>query len=210
MCAMEDVLDLYAEAFDPERPLVCFDEKSVQLLAQTRPPLPVAPGEAARQDYEYKRQGTANVFISVAPLAGWRQVTITEQRTKVDFAHEMRQLVDVHFPQASCIRVVMDNLNTHRSASLYEAFPPAEAFRIRRRLEFHYTPKHASWLNMAEIEISALSRQCLRPRIPDSAALVKETAAWQAQRNQDRTRIQWHFRVADARSKLGRLYPNIQ
>lgn len=204
---MEDVLDLYAEAYDPERPVVCFDEKSLQLLAETRPPLPVAPGEPARHDYEYQRQGTANIFISVEPLAGWRQVTVTEQRTKVDFAIEMQQLVDVHFPEAKCIRVVLDNLNTHKPASLYDAFAPAEANRIRHRLELHYTPKHASWLNMAEIEISALSRQCLHRRLADKDTLKKETAAWQTQRNQDRALIQWHFTASDARTKLSRLYP---
>lgn len=204
---MEDVLDLYGEAYDPERPVVCFDEKSLQLLAETRPPLPVAPGEPARHDYEYQRQGTANIFISVEPLAGWRQVTVTEQRTKVDFAIEMQQLVDVHFPEAKCIRVVLDNLNTHKPASLYDAFAPAEANRIRHRLELHYTPKHASWLNMAEIEISALSRQCLHRRLADKDTLKKETAAWQTQRNQDRALIQWHFTASDARTKLSRLYP---
>lgn len=204
---MEDVLDLYAEAYDPDRPVVCFDEKSLQLLAETRPPLPVAPGEPARHDYEYQRQGTANIFISVEPLAGWRQVTVTEQRTKVDFAIEMQQLVDVHFPEAKCIRVVLDNLNTHKPASLYDAFAPAEANRIRHRLELHYTPKHASWLNMAEIEISALSRQCLHRRLADKDTLKKETAAWQTQRNQDRALIQWHFTASDARTKLSRLYP---
>lgn len=203
---MEDVLDLYEEAHDPERPVVCFDEKSLQLLAETRPPLPAAPGEPARHDYEYKRQGTANIFIAVQPLAGWRQVTVTEQRTKVDFAIEMQRLVD-HFPQAKCIRVVMDNLNTHRPASLYEAFAPAEANRIRHRLEFHYTPKHASWLNMAEIEISALSRQCLQRRIPDREALETQSASWQTRRNQDQVLIQWHFTSSDARTKLSRLYP---
>jgi hypothetical protein len=204
---MEDVLDLYAEAYDPERPVVCFDEKSLQLLAETRPPLAIAAGEPARQDYEYKRQGTANIFISVEPLAGWRQVTVTEQRTKVDFATEMQRLVDIHFPQAKCIRVVMDNLNTHRPSSLYDAFAPEEANRIKHRLEFHYTPKHASWLNMAEIEISALSRQCLHRRIPDKEALAKETAACQKQRNQDHVVIKWHFTTTNARTKLSRLYP---
>jgi hypothetical protein len=204
---MEDVLDLYAEPYDAERPVVNFDEKSLQLVAETRPPLPAASGEPARHDYEYKRQGTANIFISVEPLAGWRQVTVTEQRTKVDFATEMKQLVDVHYPHARCIRVVLDNLNTHRPASLYDAFAPEEANRIKHRLEFHYTPKHASWLNMAEIEISALSRQCLQRRIPDREALGKETAAWQTRRNQDHALIKWHFTTSNARTKLSRLYP---
>jgi len=204
---MEDVLDLYAEPYDPERPVVCFDEKSLQLLAETRSALPVAPAKPARFDYEYKRQGTANIFISVEPLAGWRQVTVTEQRTKLDFATEMKQLVDVHYPKAKCIRVVLDNLNTHRPASLYGAFAPGEANRLRHRLEFHYTPKHASWLNMAEIEISVLSRQCLQRRIPDRRALEKQTAAWQTLRNQEHARIHWYFTVGNARAKLSRLYP---
>ncbi len=207
---MEDVLDLYAEPYDPERPVVCFDEKSLQLLADTRPPLPVAPGEPVRQDYEYKQQGTANIFISVQPMAGWRQVTVTGQRTKVDFAQEMQRLVDVQFPQAQCIRVVMDNLNTHKPASPYEAFAPEEANRLRHRLEFHYTPKHASWLNMAEIEISAFSRQCLRRRIPDRTSLEQQTASWQTARNQDKALIRWHLASGDARTKLSRLYPKTQ
>lgn len=207
---MEDVLELYAEPYDPERPVVCFDEKSLQLLADTRPPLPVMPGEAAHHDYEYRRQGTANLFVAVEPLAGRRQVRVTAQRTKLDFAREMKQLVDVDYPQAKCIRVVLDNLNTHRPASLYEAFAPEEASRLRHRLEFHHTPNHASWLNMAEIEISALSRQCLKRRLADSAALVTETAAWQTERNRAQVKIHWHFTVSDARSKLARLYPNIQ
>ena len=206
---MEDVLELYAEPYDPERPVVCFDEKSLQLLAETRPPLPVAPGEPARQDYEYKRQGTANLFVSVEPLAGRRRVRVTAQRTRLDFANEMKQLVDVDYPEAKCIRVVLDNLNTHGPASLYGAFVPEEASRLRHRLEFHYTPKHASWLNMAEIEISALSRQCLKRRVSDTAALAAETEAWQTERNRKQVMIHWHFTVPDARSKLSRLYPHI-
>jgi hypothetical protein len=204
---MEDVLELYAEPYDPERPVVCFDEKSLQLLAQTRPPLPVAPRKPARHDYEYKRQGTANLFVSVEPLAGRRRVRVTAQRTRLDFAKEMKQLVDVDYPQATCIRVVLDNLNTHRPASLYEAFAPEEASRLRHRLEFHHTPKHASWLNMAEIEISALSRQCLHHRVPNTEVLAEATAAWQAKRNQAQTKIFWQFTVSDARTKLSRLYP---
>lgn len=206
---MEDVLELYAEPYDPDKPVVCFDEKSLQLLAQTRPPLPVAPGEPARHDYEYMRQGTANLFVSVEPLAGQRRVSVTEQRTKQDFAHEMKHLVDVDYPQAKCIRVVLDNLNTHKPASLYEAFAPEEASRLRHRLEFHHTPKHASWLNMAEIEISALSRQCLHRRLPDREALTSATTAWETDRNRAQVRIHWHFTVSDARSKLSRLYPPI-
>jgi len=208
VCAMEDVLELYAEPYDPERPVVCFDEKSLQLLAQTRPPLSVGPREPARHDYEYKRQGTANLFVSVEPLPGRRQVHVTAQRTRLDFAKEMKQLVDVDYPEARCIRVVLDNLNTHGPASLYEAFAPEEASRLRHRLEFHHTPRHASWLNMAEIEISALSRQCLKRRIPDAEALATQIAAWQTERNQAQVKIHWHFTVADARSKLSRLYPD--
>jgi hypothetical protein len=206
---MEDVLELYAEPYDPERPVVCFDEKSLQLLAQTRLPLPVARRKPARHDYEYKRQGTANLFVSVEPLAGRRRVHVTAQRTKLDFAKEIKQLVDEDYPQAKCIRVVLDNLNTHRPASLYEAFAPEEASRLRHRLEFHHTPKHASWLNMAEIEISALSRQCLKRRIPDSEDLAMQTAAWQTERNRAQTKIFWQFTVSDARNNLSRLYPHI-
>ena len=206
---MEDVLELYAEAYDPERPVVCFDEKSLQLLADTRPPLPVAPGEPARHDFEYKRAGTANLFIAIEPLAGWRRISVTAQRTRLDFAQEMKKLVDVDYPHAERIRVVLDNLNTHGPASLYEAFAPEEASRLRRRLEFHHTPKHASWLNMAEIEISALSRQCLHRRLPDMGALVAETTAWQTDRNRAQVKIHWHFTVSDARRKLSRLYPQI-
>lgn len=204
---MEDVLELYAEPYDPERPVVCFDEKSVQLVAETRVPRPVAPGQVARYDYEYRRNGTANIFVAVEPLAGWRQVTVTERRTMQDFAAQMRQLVDQCYPQADRIRVVLDNLNTHRPASLYEAYAPEEARRILRRLEFHYTPKHASWLDMAEVEIGVLSGQCLKRRISDRTRLVKETGAWAARRNSERATIDWRFTVRDARHKLAHLYP---
>ena len=165
MAAMEDVLDLYAEPYDPDRPVVCFDETSTQLLADTRPPIPVQPGQPRRQDYEYRRAGTRNIFLTCEPLAGWRHVAITERRTMEDFAHQMRWLVDEAYPDAPVVRVVLDNLNTHRMASLYETFPAAEARRIVRRLEFHHTPKHASWLNMAEIEFSVLTRACLQGAI---------------------------------------------
>ena len=163
---MEDVLDLYAEPYDPNRPVVCFDETSTQLLADTRPPLPAQPGRPRRQDYEYRRGGTRNIFLTCEPLAGWRHIAITERRTMQDFAHQMQWLVDVAYPHAPVVRVVLDNLNTHRMASLYEAFPAAEARRIVKRLEFHHTPKHASWLNMAEIEFSVLTRACLQGRNP--------------------------------------------
>ena len=204
---MEDVLYLYAESYDPRQPVVCFDEKSVQLVAATRVPRPVAPGQPALHDYEYKRNGTANLFMLVEPLAGWRQVTVTERRTMKDFAAQMKQLVDVCYPQAERIRVVLDNLNTHKPASLYEAYAPDEARRILHRLEFHYTPKHASWLDMAEIEIGVLSGQCLKRRIPDQDMLSQETQAWTASRNAEQSKINWRFTVHDARSKLDYLYP---
>lgn len=204
---MEDVLDLYAEPYDPTRPVVCFDEKPVQLLEETRVPRPVAPGRPALFDYEYRRKGTANLFLAVEPLAGWRQVTVTEQRTKQDFAAQMKRLVDVCYPEADRIRVVLDNLNTHRPASLYETYPPEEARRILRRLEFHHTPKHGSWLNMAEVELAVLSGQCLERRIPDTETLEQETAACVADRNAARATITWRFTVHDARSKLDHLYP---
>ena len=204
---MEDVLDLYAEPYDPRQPVVCFDEKPLQLLEETRLSRPVAPGQPALVDYEYRRNGTANLFMAVEPLAGWRQVTVTERRTKVDFAAEMKRLVDLDYPGADRIRIVLDNLNTHRPASLYDAFPPHEARRLLRRLEFHYTPKHGSWLNMAEAELSVLSGQCLDRRIPDLGILAHEVAAWTARRNDERVRIQWRFTVHDARRKLHHLYP---
>ena len=205
---MEDVLDLYEEAYNPKRPVVCFDEKPVQLLGETRVPRPAAPGRRARYDYEYERKGTANLFVAVEPLGAWRQVAVTERRTKVDFALQMQQLVD-HYPDAERVRVVLDNLNTHKAASLYEAFSPAEARRILRRLEFHYTPKHGSWLNMAEIEIGVLSRQCLGRRIGEMDLLQSEVAAWQARRNKDGITTKWRFTVSDARSRLSYLYPEL-
>jgi hypothetical protein len=205
---MEDVLDLYAEPHDPKRPWVCFDETSKQLVAETRTPLPMEPGQPERFDYEYERNGTANLFLLCQPLAGWRHVAVTDRRTKHDFAEQMQALVDVHFPDAEKIRVVLDNLNTHTPAALYEAFPAAEARRIAKKLEFHYTPVHGSWLNMAELEFSMLSRQCLGRRIPDRDSLATEVAAWQAARNGQRATIRWQFTVEDARSKLHRLYPS--
>ena len=204
---MEDVLDLCAETYDPQRPVICFGETSTQLLSETRPPLPPRPGLPRRQDYEYRREGTRNLFLACEPLAGWRQVTVTQRRTMQDFAHQMRWLVDEAYPEISVVRVVLDNLNTHRTASLYENFPAAEARRIARRLEFHYTPKHGSWLNMAEIEFSVLSRSCLKQRLPDEQALRRETQALVRERNAARTGINWRFKTQDARSKLHRLYP---
>ena len=212
---MEDVLDLYAEPYDPQRPVVCFDETSTQLLAETRPPMPPRPGLPLRQDYEYRREGTRNLFLACEPLAGWRQVAVTQRRTMQDFAHQMRWLVDEAYPETPVVRVVMDNLNTHRTASLYETFPAPEARRIARRLEFHYTPKHGSWLNpesstgqaMAEIEFSVLSRSCLNQRLPSEVALRREVDALVTERNAARATINWRFTTKDARTKLHRLYP---
>jgi hypothetical protein len=205
---MEDVLDVYAQPYDPDEPQVCFDEMSRQLLDHLLDPLPMKPGVPRREDYEYERKGTANLFLCFQPLTGWRHIDVTERRTKLDFAHQMKQLVDVHFPNAKRIHVVLDNLNTHTFASLYEAFPPEEAHRIRKRLVFHYTPKHGSWLNQAEIELSVLSRQCLKRRIPDQETLQQETAAWQDERNRAQAKIHWLFKVEDARITLRHLYPN--
>ncbi len=205
---MEDVLDLYAAPPDPLRPRVCFDELPYQLVSETRAPLPAAPGRPERYDYEYKREGTANLFLLARPEAGWRHVDVTERRTGRDFAEQMRRLVDVHFPEAEVIRVVLDNLNTHTLAVLYEAFPAAEARRIARKLELHPTPKHGSWLNMAEVELGVLSGQCLDRRIPDMETLRREVAAWQAARNAARATIAWRFTAQDARVKLHRLYPS--
>ncbi len=204
---MEDVLDLYAAPPDPKRPLVCLDEKSVQLLMELRPPQPLRPGQPQRIDYTYKRNGTRNLFIFLAPGTGWRHVKVTAQRTKLDFAQCLKELVDVHFPDTEVIRLVVDNLNTHTPAVLYEAFEPTEARRILSRLEFHYTPKHGSWLNMAEIEIAMLSKQCLDRRLPDEEPLRQEVTAWQEWRNAQRATVQWQFTTADARTKLKHLYP---
>ena len=205
---MEDVLELYAEPYDPRRPKVNFDETSKQLIAETRQPLPAQPGRTQRFDYEYERQGTRNLFLFTEPQAGFRHVNVTEHRTMIDFAHQMKWLTDVAYPQAEVIRVVLDNLNTHKAASLYEAFAPEEARRIIKKLEFHYTPKHGSWLNMAEIELSVLQRQCLARRIADEATLVHEIAVWEKQRNEQQATIDWRFSVTDAREKLKRLYPS--
>jgi hypothetical protein len=206
---MEDVLDVYARPYDPKRPQVCFDEKSVQLIAETRRPLPSKPGQPERFDYEYQRRGTRNLFIYFQPLAGWRHIEVTERRTKVDFAHCMRHLVDELFPDAEVVVVVLDNLNTHSPAALYEAYEPEEAKRILDRLEFHYTPKHGSWLNMVEIELSVLSEQCLDDRIPDEDSLQRRAAAWEAPRNEQRATVHWRFSSPDARAKLKRLYPDL-
>jgi DDE superfamily endonuclease len=208
VAAMEDVLDLYAAPYDPQRPMVTFDETSKQLIGETRQPLPTQPGQPARYDYEYKRNGTRNIFLFCEPQAGWRHVAVTAQRTMEDFAHQMKWLVDERYPHADVIRVVLDNLNTHKPGSLYETFPPAEAHRLRQKLEFHYTPKHGSWLNMAEIELSVFARQCLQRRIATEATLVHELAAIEATRNAAQATIHWQFTTAAARVKLAHLYPS--
>ncbi len=206
---MEDVLDVYARPRDPHCPLVCFDESNKEQHRETVAPLPPAAGRPARRESTYERNGVSNLFMFFAPLENWRHVTVTDRRTAVEWAHGMRELVDVHFPTAARVVVVQDNLNTHTPAALYAAFPPAEAKRIWDRLEFHYTPKQGSWLNMAEIELSVLSRQCLDRRIPDQATLRQETAAWVARRNAAQATIEWHFTTADARVKLTKLYPTL-
>jgi hypothetical protein len=207
---MEEVLDLYTLPYDPHYPQVCFDETSKQLIGETRLPLPAEPGQPERYDYEYVRNGVANLFMFFAPLHNWRHIKVTEHRTKRDWAYCMRDLVDIHFPDAVKIRLVEDNLNTHDPVTLYEFFEPAEAKRILDRLEFHYTPKHGSWLNMAEIELSVLSGQCLDQRIPDLPGLEHEVAAWEADRNAAKATVNWRFTTADARIKLKRLYPSIE
>lgn len=204
---MEDVLDVYHRPADPKRPLICFDETPVQLVSETRQPLPMTAGQPERYDYEYRREGTANLFMFFAPLQNWRHVKATERRTKIDWAWCMRDLVDLHFPNAERCVVVQDQLNTHSPAALYEVFEPAEAKRLLERLEFHFTPKHGSWLNMAEIEFSVLSRQCLAGYIPDLGTLERETLAWETERNTQEATVEWRFTTADARIKLKKLYP---
>jgi hypothetical protein len=204
---MEDVLAVYARPVDAARPLVCFDEAGKDLKAHTRPPQSAAPGQLAREDSEYARDGSRNLFLACAPHLGWRQIRVTERRTAIDFAHALRALVDQQFPQAARIVLVLDHLNTHIPAALYQAFPPAEAWRILERLEWHYTPTHGSWLNMAELEWSVLSRQCLHRRIPDQATLETEVAAWVAARNAERLTTSWHFTKEEARTRLPWLYP---
>ena len=205
---MEDVLEVYHRPYDARVPQVCLDETSKQLLADARPSLGAASGRPARVDYEYRRGGTANLFLACEPLRGRRHVAVTERRTRTDWAHFVKALLDVHYPDAERVVLVMDNLNVHSPGSLYEAFPPAEAKRLADRLELHYTPKHGSWLNIAEIELSVLARQCLDRRIPDQPALVAEVSAWERDRNADQTRVDWRFTTADARIRLKRLYPS--
>jgi uncharacterized small protein (DUF1192 family) len=206
---MEDVLEVYHRPRDPDRPIVCLDETSKQLIAETRAPIAAKPGRAARYDYEYERNGTANLFMLFAPLEGWRHVEVTDRHTALDYARPLKELSDDHFPGSARIVLVQDNLNTHKPASLYEAFPAAEARRLVERFEWHHTPKHGSWLNMAESELSVLSTQCLNRRIPDRQTLIDEVAAWQAERNKKHAKADWQFTTTDARVKLKRLYPSI-
>jgi hypothetical protein len=206
---MEDVLDVYHRPYDPTRPQVCLDEASKQLVGEAIEPLPPEPGQPGRFDYEYVRNGTANLFMVAEPLLGWRAVQVTDRRTAKDFAEVVRWLVEDVHPEAEAVVLVMDNLNTHKLASLYEAFPPERARRIAERVEVHHTPKHGSWLNVAEVELSVLARQCLDRRIEDRATLEREVAAWEDDRNQRAVETKWRFTTADARIKLRRLYPTL-
>lgn len=210
VCAMENVLAVYTRPYDETRPVVCFDEKSKQLVAEVCTPIPAAPTRVACHDYEYVRNGTANLFMLVEPLRGWRHVNVTTRRTKLDFAKQMKELVDVHYPGAVKITLVMDNLNTHRMSCLYEAFAPVEARRLIEKIEVVHTPKHGSWLDMAECELSVLEKQCLGGRIADEATLRERIRVWNADRNSRSKKIDWQFRTADARIKLKRLYPQTQ
>jgi hypothetical protein len=207
---MEEVLDVYTQPRDHERPLVCLDETSRQLVAETRTPIPMKEGRPERVDYEYERNGTANLFMLFAPLEGWRHVEVTDRRTAMDYAKILKDLSDVHFPHARKIVLVQDNLNTHARGSLYEAFPPIEARRLVERFDWHYTPKHGSWLNMVESELGVLSRQCLDCRIPDKDTLTREVVAWQDERNAIRTKADWRFNTENARIKLKHLYPRFE
>lgn len=210
VCKMEDILDTYKMLYDEKRPLVCMDESSKQLTKETQAEIPMTPGQPKRFDTEYERNGTSNIFMACEPLKGKRHVKVTDRRTKVDWAHFMKELTDVHYPNADKIVLVMDNLNTHTGSSLYEAFSPSEARRILNKLEIHYTPKHGSWLNMAEIELSHLSRQCLDRRIPEKEILISEVDAWCKMRNEENSVVNWQFTTDDARIKLKRLYPVLE
>ena len=205
---MEDVLEVYRRPRDPNKPLLCIDESSKQLTLETRTPIPMQPGQLRREDHEYERNGTVNIFMMFAPLEGWRHVEVTDRRTAIDYAHLLKRASDVDFLNAEKILLVQDNLNTHNWSSLYEAFPADEARRLVERFEWHYTPKHGSWLDMAESELGALTKQCLDRRIPDKKTIIKEIAAWERERNKNKTKADWQFTTADARVKLKRLYPS--
>ena len=205
---MEDVLEVYRRPRDPNKPLLCVDESSKQLTLETRTPIPMQPGQLRREDHEYERNGTVNIFMMFAPLEGWRHVEVTDRRTAIDYAHLLKRASDVDFLNAEKILLVQHNLNTHNWSSLYEAFPADEARRLVERFEWHYTPKHGSWLDMAESELGALTKQCLDRRIPDKKTIIKEIAAWERERNKNKTKADWQFTTADARVKLKRLYPS--
>jgi hypothetical protein len=207
---MEDVLAIYQKPYDPKQPLICMDEKPIQLIEEIRTPLPMQPGQVQRQDYEYKRRGTAVGFMFTEPLSGWRKVRVRERKTALDWAQEIRELLEVDYPAVEKVILVCDNLNVHKVASLYKAFPPQEAMRLRKRLEIHYTPKHGSWLNIAEIELSVLARQCLQRRIADLERLRQEVKSWSEDRNARQKGVDWQFTTEDARIKLKHLYPEIQ
>jgi len=209
VCAMEDILNVYKRPYNPDEPLVCMDETTKQLVKETHHALPIEPGKAARIDYEYERNGVSNVFMFYEPFGGKRHVAVTDRRTKIDWAHQIKDLLENHYPDAKKVVLVMDNLNTHTGASLYEAFAPAEARGLLDRLEFHFTPKHGSWLNIAEIELRILIGQCLNRRIPDKQTLINEVNQWQRQRNAMEAKVIWHFTTEDARIKLKRLYPTL-
>jgi len=206
---MEDVLELYRKPYDPNYPVLCMDEASKQLLAETRVPLPAEEGQPARYDHEYERKGVCSQILFVEPLRGWRKVFVRERRTMIDWALCLREILDLHYPHVLQVRLVLDNLNTHTGTSLYEAFPPAEARRLLERVEFHYTPKHGSWLNMAEIEIGVMNGQCLNRRIDSQQLVAEEVAAWEQRRNEEEAKIKWSFTVSDARVKLTKIYPSI-
>jgi transposase len=210
VCAMENVLEVYKRPYDPKRTVICMDEKPKQLVKETRTPIPCGKGRPECFDCEYERNGTANVFMFVEPLRGWRRVEVTERRTRLDWAHQLRRLIDVDYKKAEKITLVMDNLNTHGSASLYEAFEPAEARRLIEKLEIVYTPKHGSWLNVAEVELAVLEKQSIGGRVPDRKLLTMRTKAWERERNRAKVKVNWQFRTTDARIKLRRLYPQVQ
>jgi len=210
VACMEDVLEVYRRPYDADYPVVCMDEQPIQLFKETRVPLPMERGQPEKYDHEYERNGTANHFLFTEPLGGWRRVSVRERKTKQDWAQEIKVLLDQDYPEAKCVILVCDNLNTHGVGSLYETFPPAEAWRLAQRLEIHFTPKHGSWLDIAEIELSVLTKQCLDRRIPDIPKLQRETAAWADRRNAEQTGVDWQFTTSKARIKLKRLYPQIQ
>ena len=210
VCAMENVLEVYKRPHDPNRPVICMDEKPKQLIRETRSPIQCKKGQPLRYDFEYERNGTANVFLFVEPLKGWRRVEATERRTRIDWAHQIKRLIDVDYKRAERITLVMDNLNTHSPASLYEAFEPTQARRLLEKLEIVHTPKHGSWLNVAEVELAVLEKQSIGGRVPDRETLRTRTKAWERERNSVKVKVNWQFKTADARTKLRRLYPQIQ